>query len=139
MLGQLAEQREQRVEQLELGEVAFGLAVVAAGRRGDRDRLRRFAAFDRRRHRAGQQPAQRGPAGDGDRVDPLEQGDDLGEGQVGQAGLADVETASGQHQGALLGGIVGELVEQPGLADARVPGDQHRAGRAGIGTGQRGA
>jgi hypothetical protein len=51
------------------------------------------------------------------------------EGQIGQADVAKVDAVPDQHAGTTLGRPRRELVEQPGLAHARVTGQQDR-GRA---------
>ncbi|MET3962191.1 hypothetical protein ABIE44_002125 [Marmoricola sp. OAE513] len=51
----------------------------------------------------------------------------LGERQVGQRAVAEVEAVPGDHLPTLGERDVAQLGEDPGLADARVPGQQHRA------------
>ena len=51
--------------------------------------------------------------------------EDLGEGEVGQRPVGQVEAVAGQHQPALAERDVAQLGQQPGLADARVAGEEH--------------
>jgi len=48
----------------------------------------------------------------------------LGEGQVGQGAVAEVEAVAGVHLPPAGAGERGELLQQPGLSDARVAGEQ---------------
>ena len=78
---------------------------------------------------AGQQTEQGGVAL-GDLVEEVGQltGDaagDLGEGEVGKGAVGEVEAVTGLDQPALGHGAVAQLGQQPGLADARVAGEEH--------------
>ena len=114
LLGQPAEQGEQRLEQAGLGELLVG------GGGG------RVAGL-------GQQPAQLGLAGAGQLAEGVgaelapqvaQRRDDRG---VGQLALAQLDAVAGQHARAGGPGALGALVHQAALADARVAGHQQRA------------
>ena len=93
---------------------------------------------------AGQQTEQGGVAGR-DVVEEVGQvaGDpagDLGEGEVGQGGVGEVEAVAGEHLPAVVDGAVAELGEEAGLADAGVTGEEHGGALVGGGgTGRRDA
>ena len=50
--------------------------------------------------------------------------------QIGQADVAEVDAVAGEHPHAAFGGPGGQLVEQPGLADPGVAGEQDGGGPA---------
>ena len=115
--GQCLQQRVHALEELDPVGLAGG---AAGGAQQPTDRL---------------QPAQVG-IGEPDLLDHARQlvgepGEELGEGQVREAALAEVEAVPDVHlpSGALR--ALAELVHQPGLADAGVPGEQHVGGRPG--------
>jgi hypothetical protein len=129
---ELADQAGHRLEELEP-------AVV--------DRLRRGAAGQRTaqvaalagRHdgrplagTAGQEPGQhRVRRGDGRELGlPRDGTQQVDEGQIGQADVAEVDAVPGEHADPAGGRPGAQLVEQPGLADARVAREQDRRGAA---------
>ena len=80
--------------------------------------------------------AEVGPQLDGVKV-RNESGEGVDEGGVGGAPLA-LETAAEDHQGTLVFGPLRELLQEAGLADARLAGDHDHPAVAGGGLGQRG-
>ncbi len=65
-----------------------------------------------------------------------EHSEDLGEREVRQTDVPEVDAVSGEHRHPGARGPPRDLVQDAGLADARVPGDQHRPGRPRAGTVQ---
>ena len=114
LLGGLFEQPVHGLEQV--GTVQRGRLVVLVGGEDPPPRL---------------EPGQGGvDAGGG--VDDVGQGgghpaEHLGEREVGQGAVAEVEAVSGEHLPAVGVGQVAQLGEQPGLADAGVTGEQDGA------------
>ena len=100
--GEVGERGVEGLEESEAPEVAFGGDGVA-----------------------GQERAEAGVAGDEVGVVAREGADDLGEGEVGQGGVGGVEAVAGDGEDTVTGAVV-EFVEEPGLSDPRVAGDEHR-------------
>lgn len=78
-----------------------------------------------------QQPVDRGMRGQsgGEAFVVGEDAEDLGEGEVRQTDVTQVDAVPGEDRHPGGRGPPRDLVQDPGLADARVPGDQHRSGR----------
>ena len=111
-LGQADQQRQHPVEQLHPLE-----AVPGGGAAPGRWPARAGAGPGWARPRPAGRPPRPRPAGP-------EVAEGVDEGHVGQADVADLHAAADQHPDAAALGPGGELVEQPGLADAGVAGDQ---------------
>ncbi|MDH6501877.1 hypothetical protein M2156_008096 [Streptomyces sp. SAI-149] len=76
---------------------------------------------------APQQPLHHRMGGEG-RGEPLvlrERPEHLGERQVRQSDITEIDTVTGEHGHAASGSPAGHLVEEPRLADPGVPGDEH--------------
>jgi hypothetical protein len=116
--GQLGDRRVQRVEQLQLAQVA--VVRLLAG------------VLDAVRH----QPGQRGVVVDQFGIALGELVQRLDERQVGQGRLGGIQTAAAQHDDVGGAGPLAQLVQQPRLADASVAGDEHGAGPSGTGLAQ---
>ena len=67
--------------------------------------------------------------GDGVGLVVREPADDLGEGEVGQGAVGEVEAVPGDDLPAQRAGLVAQLGEHAGLADSGVAGEQERSGR----------
>ena len=129
----LADQRRDGLEELQPA------VLHRLGRGPVRQRAGQIAALRCRRHRhrgprtPGEQTGQDGVAGAGRCElgigrDHTEQVD---EGQVGQADVAEIDAVAGEHADASCGGPRGELVEQPRLAHTCVAGEEDGGGAAG--------
>lgn len=124
--GELADQGRDRLEQLEPA------VVDRRGRRAVRQLSPEIARLRHRRRRRSHRPAgeQRGQDG-ARRRDRGRLGigghraQEVHEGQVGQADVAQVDAVPGEHPEPALLGPGGELVEQPGLPYARVAGQEN--------------
>ena len=129
LLGSGVEERVHRLE--EVGPLERG-AVDAPGVGGQAAALRGGGEDPASGLEAGQ-----GGVAAGDGVDDVgqlggEAAEHLGEGEVGQRAVAEVEAVAGDDLPAVRDGDVAQLGEQPGLPDAGVSGEQHcRAGGAG--------
>ena len=125
---------------------------ASSDRRTSSDSTRRTAAPARSRppgapapaDRLGQEPAQaghsRGQQGGhlGLARSGAEVAEGVHEGHVREANVADLHAAADQHPDAAALGPGGELVEQPGLADAGVAGDQPDGRAAALGPAEQG-
>lgn len=87
---------------------------------------------------APQQPVDHGMSPENVR-EPLvtgERPEHLGERQIRQPDITEIDTVPGQHGHARRGGPARDLVQYPGPADSGVPGDQHGPGLTTPGTFQ---
>ncbi|GAB3942000.1 hypothetical protein GCM10027614_28280 [Micromonospora vulcania] len=125
-VGEPLEQLGDQVEQVS----ARGLGERRGG--GDGQRRRHPAQL---RQQAGE--LRLVPGEDLGAVGPQHRAQGGGERGERQAGLAELQALPDEHPRAGLGGVPGELLQQPGLADPGLAADQHGAGLPGPGPGQR--